>query len=77
MPSGTCEGCGETVNLPLGVDLCQKCKLEEIEIFRNVREYVWEHPGCTAEDVAREINVEERVILRFIRQGRLKIKSGE
>jgi len=75
MPVATCENCGETVNLPLGTELCQKCRLEEIEVFRSVREYVWEHPGCNVEEVTRETGVHERVILRFIRQGRLKIKK--
>jgi|SaaInl4_135m_RNA_FD_contig_81_418892_length_4186_multi_4_in_0_out_0_2 uncharacterized protein len=75
MPIATCENCGETVNLPLGTELCQKCRLEEIEIFRSVREYVWEHPGCTVEEVAKETEIRERVILRFVRQGRLKIRE--
>lgn len=77
MHSVNCEACGVTVSVPLGTVLCNACKIQEIEVFRKVRDYVWDHPGCNAKEIAKETGIDERVLLRFIRQGRLKIKNGE
>ena len=77
MHSVNCEACGVAVNLPPETQLCNACKIQEIEVFRRVRDYVYDHPGCNAKEIARGTGINERVLLRFIRQGRLKLKSGE
>ena len=42
-----------------------------LELFQKVREFIRAHPGSTAEDIAVALGVEERVILKFLKEGRL------
>jgi len=44
---------------------------EELLQFQQIREYIRSHPGSTVEDVAYALEIEERVILRYLREGRL------
>ncbi len=46
-----------------------------LELFQQVRDYIRSHPGCNAEDIAVALGVDEGVIMKFIREGRLVRRS--
>lgn len=69
-----CRRCGKVfayVNNPL----CPKCVEVEEEEFKLVREYVASHDKPTVQETAEATGVDEKQILKFLREGRL-LKAG-
>ncbi|MDZ5471944.1 TIGR03826 family flagellar region protein [Bacillus sp. 31A1R] len=58
-------------------DICQKCWKEEEKDYETVYQFLRkrENRAATMEQVVEETGVEEDIILKFIRQGRLKVTS--
>jgi hypothetical protein len=54
---------------------CSKCRPNDDDDFRIVREYVYDHPNSTVRDVHEATEVPEELILKFLRQGRLTLKD--
>lgn len=54
--------------------LCPSCFCEDENDFELVREYVWEHRGCSALEVQEATGVALDKIMRYLRQGRLEAK---
>lgn len=71
MSIANCVRCGRMYQKSFGSRVCSECVQAEEEQFRLVRDYVEEHPGCDLVKVAAGTEVDEAVILRFIKQGRL------
>jgi hypothetical protein len=49
---------------------------EDDDLFKEVKEYVYDHPNCTITEVSEETGVDDDRILRYLRQGKLEI-TGE
>jgi hypothetical protein len=75
MPVMNCRACGNPFNGGLNEPLCQSCKEREIQMFQKVRDYLREHPTATVEEIAEGTEVDSRIIMRFINQGRLRKKG--
>ncbi|KNF09661.1 flagellar operon protein YvyF [Gottschalkia purinilytica] len=58
-----------------GFDVCIKCRNVEDEMFKKVKEYLYDHPGADIQTVSTETGVEVKKILRYLREGKLEIKS--
>ncbi|SHI61841.1 flagellar operon protein TIGR03826 [Geosporobacter subterraneus DSM 17957] len=54
---------------------CDRCRKDEEEDFKKVKEYLYDNPGATITEVSEETGVEEDLILKYLRQGRLEITS--
>ena len=54
---------------------CERCRRDEEEDFKKVKEYLYDNPGATITEVSEETGVEEDLILKYLRQGRLEISS--
>lgn len=54
---------------------CDRCRRNEEEEFKKVKEYLYDHPGATITMVSEETGVEEDLILKYLRQGRLEITT--
>ncbi|MBX5476993.1 MAG: MerR family transcriptional regulator [Clostridia bacterium] len=65
-----CRRCGALFDSS-GPDVCPPCLAREEDVFRKVRAYVTDHPEASVEEVARALDVEPGLILRFLKQGRL------
>ena len=44
---------------------------EEVEHFQKIRNYIRDNPGANAEEIAMATGIDERVIFKFIAQGKL------
>lgn len=58
-----------------GVKYCPKCLMEMDEMYKKVRDYLYEHPDATIVEVSEATGVEEKIILEFLREGRLELKE--
>lgn len=54
---------------------CERCRVNEDEIFLKVREYIYDNPSTNVMEVSEELEVEEEIILKWLRQGRLQLKG--
>lgn len=74
MPVVNCRACGNPFHGGLNEPLCPVCKEKEIEMFQVVRAYIRDHPSAKLDEIAEATGIDERVILRFIKQGRVLTK---
>src|SRR5690554_3318178 len=58
-----------------GNKYCPACMIEVDELFISVRDYVYDHPNANVAEVSRETEVEEDLILDFLKQGRLELTN--
>lgn len=69
-----CRRCGKIYQYR-GSKYCSKCMLELDEIFIRVRDYIYDNPNATVLDVFETLDVNEDIILEFLKQGRLELSS--
>ncbi|WP_427338124.1 TIGR03826 family flagellar region protein [Caloranaerobacter sp. DY30410] len=70
-----CSKCGK-IYVYDGINkLCPKCRKEEEEEFRKVKEYIYDHPDANIQIVSEETGVPVKKILRYLREGRLELKD--
>jgi len=49
--------------------------MELDEMYKKVRDYLYDHPNATMVEVSEATGVEEKIILEFLREGRLELKE--
>ncbi|AFS77318.1 flagellar operon protein YvyF [Gottschalkia acidurici 9a] len=59
-----------------GEDLCPKCRYEDDEDFKIVKEYLYDNPGADVNKVTKETGVDLKKILRYLKEGRIEIAEG-
>lgn len=69
-----CPVCGK-VFVYVTRNLCPECAAKEEEEFRKVKEYLYEVPGATMEEISEKTGVPPKKILEFLREGRLILKK--
>lgn len=67
-----CRKCGKLFNYVFGMQVCQDCQNAQEELFQKAKEYVRENPGCSANELAKEVGVEMQQIRQWIREERLQ-----
>ncbi|MHB8171468.1 MAG: flagellar protein [Thermincolia bacterium] len=65
-----CVKCGKLF-MYVNRNVCPDCVEKEEQDYNKVRDYLKEHPGARVEEIGRETEVEEGLIMRFLREGRL------
>lgn len=66
-----CADCGKMFNYIGGVPLCATCIKKLEDKFEKVKEYIYDNPRATINEVADENEVSVRQIKRWIREERL------
>jgi len=69
-----CPVCGK-VFVFVTRNLCPECAAKEEEEFRKVKDYLYEFPGATMEEISEKTGVSTKRILEFLREGRLILKK--
>lgn len=54
---------------------CDQCEKIEVELYRKVRDYLWENPDDTVEQVYLATGVKRKKIRRYIREDKLVISN--
>lgn len=60
----------------LGYGYCDRCTKIDDEMFHKVKDYIWEHPGASVEEVSRHVNVSVKQVYNYLKDGRLEIPDG-
>lgn len=70
-----CEKCGRIFQTIGSITICSRCRETDDEMFKVVREYIYDNPGATVPEVSEATDVPEKKILKFLRDGRLETKG--
>ena len=76
MEMRNCKKCGK-IFASYGERVCEDCKNEEDKVFMKLKEYIYDNPSTSIKKLSEGTEVEESVILRFIREGRIELSSPE
>lgn len=69
-----CRRCGKVYRYD-GYRICPKCRQEEEEEFRKVREYIYDNPNSDIQTISEETGVPVKKILNFLKEGRLEVRD--
>lgn len=70
-----CARCGRMFQADGISKICDRCRDNDEEDFKVVREYVYDNPNSNIPDVAENTGISEEKILKFLRQGKLVLKD--
>jgi len=71
-----CRRCGRMYNYLSGPPICIDCKNADEEIFKKVKEYLYDKPGSSLAQVSMDLDVTVEKIKMFLKEGRLEITEG-
>lgn len=72
-----CASCGKMFNYVLGsAPICQECAKKMDEKFNEVKQYVYDHPGCSINDVVRDMEVTANQVRKWIREEKLSFSES-
>lgn len=66
-----CKSCGKLFNYIGGPPICPACNKALDEKFAQVKEYIYNHPGASIQEVSQENNVPIPQIQKWVREERL------
>lgn len=59
-----------------GNDLCPKCRYDNDEDFKKVKEYLYDNAGADIKEVSYETEVSTKKILQYLKEERITISEG-
>ncbi|WP_099190238.1 flagellar protein [Tepidibacter mesophilus] len=68
-----CKECGRMFGSENGELYCSKCRVDDNADFKKVREYLYDNPGASVQEVAEGTGVSETLIIKFLKQERIEI----
>jgi flagellar operon protein (TIGR03826 family) len=71
-----CKRCGKMFSYLSGVPICNECKKIDEEDFAKVKNYLYDNPGSSMQQIAEACEVSVEKITRFLKEGRLEIREG-
>jgi len=72
-----CRKCGRVFNYIGGEPICPSCRQQEEEIFKKIKDYLYDNPGASVTQVSKDLDVSIELIKRFLKEGRLEIVGEE
>lgn len=67
-----CKYCG-TIFQSTGGNECPRCMKDREEKFTIIKEYLYKNQGASVAEISNETGIEEKLILHFLRDGRLEM----
>ncbi|MCD5413686.1 MAG: MerR family transcriptional regulator [Clostridiales bacterium] len=67
-----CKKCGRAFAYK-GIPVCGRCKSDDEDDFTKVKDYLYDYPGATIREVSDETGVNEKQILRYLKDSRIEI----
>ncbi|NBH81558.1 flagellar protein [bacterium C-53] len=71
-----CKKCGRLYNYITGINLCPACREELEDKFQEVKEYIYDHPDASIQQISEDCEVEIAQIKRWIREERLTFSDN-
>lgn len=70
-----CKDCGRLFNYIGGDRLCPACMKKLDETYAKVKEYIYDHPGATINEVSEENEVSVNQIKKWVREEKLSFSD--
>ncbi len=70
-----CSRCGK-IFAYVTKSVCPSCIQQEEESFEKVKEFIREYPLASVDEISKETDVNPKLILKFVREGRLIPTKG-
>ncbi len=71
-----CQKCGRVFQAEeIGQKHCMRCRTDEEDLFLKAREFIYDNPQTNVMEVSTELEIDEDLILKWLRQGRLELKG--
>lgn len=70
-----CKGCGRLFNYIGGTPLCPHCMKQLEEKYAQVKEYIYDNPGATINEVSEANDVSVNQIKKWVREERLSFSD--
>lgn len=70
-----CKRCGKIFQY-MGRDMCPECVEKIDDCFVMIRDYLDEHPNAGIGEVSEALEIDEKIILDFIKSGRILLKEA-
>lgn len=70
-----CAKCGRMFAAEPHQRFCSNCVENDDDVFKKVREYIYDNPSATVQDVSEALDVPEEKILKFLREGKLALRG--
>ncbi|MGV8145785.1 MAG: TIGR03826 family flagellar region protein [Alkaliphilus sp.] len=67
-----CKKCGRAFAYR-GKPICIRCQDKDEDGFQKVKDYLYDNPGANIKEVSDETGVEEKQILRYLKDSRIEI----
>ena len=75
MQLSKCKWCGRPFQ-STGMNFCPKCMQELDDHYKVVRDYLYDNPNAPIEEVVENTGVPEKVILYYLKEGRLSMVNA-
>ena len=72
MNVSNCKKCGRVMENS-GSELCTRCSASEKDLYKKVRDYVFNHRGATIPEVSDATGASRTTILRYLREEKLSL----
>lgn len=73
----TCKLCGGLYYYRgFGYGYCERCTKLDDDMFHKVKDYIWENGTASVAEVSEDLQVSERQIYNYLKDGRLEIPDG-
>lgn len=69
-----CRKCGKVYAYD-GHRICRACRKAEEEDFQRVKEYLYDNPGATVQEISDETETSVQMIMKYLREGRLQLRD--
>ena len=69
-----CNNCGKVHTLP--TKMCEECREREKKLYRKVKDYLWDNPNSTVDEIHEGTGVSREKIIQFVREGRFVVAEG-
>jgi len=60
-----------------GSEICSRCSSSDMEDFKKVKDYLYDNPGATIVEVSDQTGVNEKKILRYLRESKIEIIEND
>ena len=67
-----CTTCGRMFNSVMEIKRCNACRQADDVHFKMIKEYLYDAPGASIEEVSENLDISRTTILNFLREGRLE-----
>ena len=75
MPKAKCRECGKTFEYTWGAVNCLDCQRRIGRVFKDVKNYLWEHPGTTSAEICEMFGISRHVVMEWLRDDKIQMSE--